>query len=224
MSSLPSNIFFILPRWWSIRITRKNRGSGRTKKNSLDIIQVLLIFFNELIKEMKFQGLKLTEKSRRFKVIERSAKYLSVIYNFNLATETEVDESVDLERMLKIIQECPLPAHIKDVKPKIIDDKITGGGTEEIDSDIDLEPAPGTKVPPKGWCNTKGEREVSKYLKNLIDSAVDGPAKQVIQALGPPRDRTGLQAIKELVRVYGRSAAHVCMLPATFAWGKKQFT
>ena len=62
-----------------------------------------LAFMGEVRKEMLFQQVKLNEKSRHFKVIGRSVKYIEIICDYRLQSKEDMDKNETLQIMREII-------------------------------------------------------------------------------------------------------------------------
>ena len=90
----------------------------------------------------------------------------------------------------------------------------------EVNSDVESPETSDETGWPGGWLPNKNEREVGAYLMKIVDAAVTGHARNVLIAMGNPKDRNGFTTIERLADVYGRNAAHVAMLPMLFEWGK----
>ena len=130
-----------------------------------------------------------------------------------------------VKQIREIIKHVPLPARTKEAEKQrkaIVKRKNSAGVEEqfEITSDFECEKPAEATAWPKGWCDTPQEREVSNYIKNVIDAAIIGPAKEVVMNMGMSRDRTGFETVERLAEVYGRNAAHIVMMPYNFVWGK----
>lgn len=181
-----------------------------------------IAFMGELRKELNYQATKQKEGSRQNAIIERCARYITVICNHKLASSEEIEKNKAVQQQRLIIKHCPLPAKrnkpINKIKVPVKNDN--GIIVEvEIWSDMELEPASerGSGFP-QGWLDTDSEREVSEYLKNIIESSLYGPALTVVTSMGLPRDRTGFSVIDRLANVYGRNSAMISMLPHSFDW------
>ena len=72
-----------------------------------------LAFIHELAKETEAQMLKIREGTRYWKVMERSMKYLLLIYIYILGSKKEIDESKAVMNFRDAIREIPLPAPVK---------------------------------------------------------------------------------------------------------------
>ena len=205
-------------RWWS----QQAKFTGMNGN--------FVAFLGEILKEMDAQKRKLRETSRAYKVIERSFRYIELIYNRSLSTAKDIQGCIKVQEYREIIRKIPLPAKPgfeKSKKPKIKVTRINDEGKEyEVDIDSDLEDEIPTDVPgfPKGWFVSEGEREVSQYIKNVLESAVCGAALEVILMQGLSRDRNGFDTIEKLAEVFGRNAAHIAMLPMQFEWGNPERT
>ena len=180
-------------------------------------------FLCEVSKEMTNQMNNKKDNSRMYKVIERANKYIYTIYNNNLSSKTDIQNNADIKKLREIIKHVPLPAK-EDTKKRVARIKKKNEmGQEieiEINSDFECEKPSGAHGWPKGWCDSTQEREVSNYIKNVIDAAIFGPAMEVVMNMGMSRDRTGFETIERLADVYGRSAAHIMLIPNNFVWGK----
>ena len=189
-----------------------------------------LYFVGELVKEMEVQKKKLRENTRGAKIVERAGKYLEIIYNLSLSSAEEIQNCRQIREYREIIRRIPLPTKNgfeKERKPKIQVTRVNSQGQEyQVDIDSDYE----TELPmdhpgfPKGWFVSEGEREVSAYMKLVIDSAVCGPAKEVITTMGSHRDRNGFETIEKLADTYGRFASDIAMAPMNFVWGNNDRT
>ena len=184
-----------------------------------------LAFLHEISKEMTNQMNSKNEKSRMYKVIERAGKYIETIYNNNLSSKQQIQNNDLVKQIREIIKHVPLPARVKEAEPKrkaIVTRRNSAGIDEsyEITSDFECEKPAEATAWPRGWCDTPQEREVSNYIKNVIDAAIIGPAKEVVMNMGMSRDRTGFETVERLAEVYGRNAAHIVMMPYNFVWGK----
>ena len=129
--------------------------------------------------------------------------------------------NIETERIREIIKFVPLPStSVKKLTAKV-KRKDENGDEYEIDpdSDFEIEKPEDPLNWPKGWMDTVGEREVSNYIKNMVDAAVAGPAMEVISSMGMARDRTGFETIERLADVYGRNASLIVQIPWSFHWG-----
>jgi hypothetical protein len=181
-----------------------------------------LAFMGEIRKEMIWQQMKVGDKTRHYKVVGRAIKFVEIICNYKPQASEDMKKNKTLQFLRGVIRDRPLPKrNNNDIEDIAITIEIDGVEyTENCDSDIETAPRD-TVGFPRGWCNNRDERDVSEYIKNVIDSAVDGPAKEVITSMGMPRDRTGFQTIERLADVYGRNSGHLMMLPHRFVWGDK---
>ena len=193
-------------RWWSQ--TSKFSGLNGT----------FLGFITELKKELEHNLRKQKEKSRNWVICNRALKYITIIHNFSLSTKKDLDTNKNLINMRRVIDHLPLPR----VAPSESVTVNIDGEDVEINSDVELEPAEGENAIgfPKGWLKTESAREVSTYLKNVIESAVTGPALDTIKHMGMSRDRNGFETLERLAFTYGRDAGQVVNLPHNFVWGQ----
>ena len=193
-------------RWWSQ--TSKFSGLNGT----------FLGFINELKKELEHNLRKQKEKTRNWVICSRALKYVTIIHNFSLSTKKDLDENPNLKKMRQCIDHVPLPKVAASQSVVVPIDGID----VEISSDVELEPPAGTTAIgfPKGWLKTESAREVSTYLKNVIESAVTGPALDTIKHMGMARDRNGFDTLERLAFTYGRDAGQVVNLPHNFVWGQ----
>ena len=179
-------------------------------------------FMGELRKELNYQVTKTKEGSRQNAIIDRCARFITVICNHKLTSSEAIEECKAAKQQRLIIKHCPLPAKrqrpVNKIKLPIKNDE--GVIVEvEIWSDMELEPtADRGSGFPQGWLDSDAEREVSEYLKNIIESSLYGPALTVVTAMGLPRDRTGFSIVNRLADVYGRNSAMIAMLPHNFDW------
>ena len=182
-------------RWW----TQAGKFSG--------LNGTFTGFITELRKEIEYNLGKKKENTRAWVVINRALKYVIIINNWMLSSKTQLDNNVQLQKMRKAIEHCPLPAAAPSATVFI--------DGEEISSDVELSPSPDERPTgfPKGWLPTPQGREVSNYLKNIIESSVTGPALDTIKHMGMSRDRNGFDTLERLAVTYGRDAAHVTKLP-----------
>ena len=120
--------------------------------------------------------------------------------------------------MRRVIDHLPLP-RVTPSDPVVVE---IDGQDVEINSDVELEPAEGQSAIgfPKGWLKSESAREISTYLKNVIESAVTGPALDTIKHMGMSRDRNGFETLERLAFTYGRDAGQVVNLPHNFVWGQ----
>ena len=190
-----------------------------------------LSFINELAKEIAFQMLSCKEGSRIWKVMERSTKYLQLLYNLQLATEDEINRNEQVRDLLTAFEIFQLPDPVDKNRDKTkrqarrnrynaarnVEELIE----VEVNSDIE-EPHPAVRQHwPAGWLQNINLREVGDFLMKIVDSAIVGAAKEVVIGMGNPRDRNGFSTITRLAEVYGRNSAHIAMLPQVFEWGTK---
>ena len=199
-------------------------------------------FLWELLKELHYIRNKTNEKSRHFQVVERAEKYIQIIYNNDLTTIEKMKSNKELLKFRLILQEVPLKSYKKRNPVPVQRDEF-GNPFQQgelgyhichadengipiidewvVDSDMEISAPQGDAgaAYPKGWCKSTAEREVSEFLKNTIEGALQGPALEVVNAMGMPRDRTGFQILERLCEVYGRKAAHITQIPITFQWG-----
>ena len=178
---------------------------------------------NEVKKEMLHHQSKLSDKSRQYKVIERAVKYIVTIYNHNVGSKEEMERCNALRTIRDVIKLVPLPERER-ARDRVgyvtRTDPATGAEYQaEISSDIELDPPEDQAGWPRAWCDTRQEREVSDFIKNIIDSSITGPALEVVVSMGMPRDRTGFDTVERLCQVYGRNAGHITCLPTNFNWG-----
>ena len=180
-----------------------------------------LSFLSEVIKEMKNNQFKYKEPSRYYKIIDRTIKYLTVIYNLNLSSKKAIQENDQIKKIREIIKLVPLPNTCKVKLSTKVKRKDAEGNDYDVDldSDFEIEKPKDALNWPKGWLESVGEREVSNYIKNMVDAAVNGPALDVICNMGMARDRTGFETIERLADVYGRNAALIVQIPWNFLWG-----
>ena len=193
-------------RWWSQ--TGKFSGLNGTFTG----------FITELRKEIEFNLGKKKENTRGWVVINRALKYVTIISHWTLSSKQQLDSCVPLQKMRKAIEHCPLPAAAPSVVVQV--------NGEDISSDVELNPTEQERPAgfPKGWLPTQQGREVSNYLKNIIESSVTGPALETIKHMGMSRDRNGFDTLERLAVTYGRDAAHVTNLPNNFVWGNGELS
>ena len=188
-----------------------------------------LAFIYELIKQIGWTKENSREGTRIWKIQERTIKYLTLIYNYNLASKKEIQESERVTRFREAIREIPLPSHNssskKTVKRKV---KRMNENGEEVETEITVDVTSDIEEPeekekpgswPAGWIENKDEREVGAYLLKIVEASIDGTALEVVVAMGNPKDRNGFLAIERLADVYGRNASHIAMMPQLFVWG-----
>ena len=192
-------------RWWS----QSSKFSG--------LNGTFLGFITELKKELEHNCRKQKDKTRNWVICNRALRYVTIIHNFSLSTKKDLEEHPNLMKMRRVIDHIPLPSVLRSNPVTVQID----GHDVEINSDVELEPAEGQNSIgfPKGWLKTESAREVSTYLKNIIESAVTGPALDTIKHMGMSRDRNGFDTLTRLAVTYGRDAGQVVNLPHNFVWG-----
>ena len=186
-----------------------------------------LAYMSEVRKEMLHHLANKGEKTRQYKVIERACKYITLIYNYNIGSDTQLRECKAIIKLREVIKYVPLPKVQKETTRKYTITRTRAATettaestyTEELTSDVEMDPPEEAKGWPKGWCDNTQEREVSEYIKNVIESSVTGAALEVVKNMGMPRDRTGFDTVERLAKVYGRDAGMINCLPANFVWG-----
>ena len=82
-----------------------------------------LAFIYELIKQIGWTKENSKEGTRTWKIQERAIKYLTLLYNYNLASKKEILESEHVQRYRHAIRTIPLPVTTKspDVKLEEVD-------------------------------------------------------------------------------------------------------
>ena len=56
----------------------------------------------------------------------------------------------------------------------------------------------------------------------MLDSSLDGTARQIVQQQGTARARNGIVSLQRLIEVFGRESEHIILIPQTFMWGQNE--
>ena len=81
-----------------------------------------------------YQQVKLNEKSRHFKVIGRSIKYIEIICNYRLQSKEDMDKNQTLQIMRERIKERPLPErNNNEIEPTVINITVNEFDVQETD-------------------------------------------------------------------------------------------
>ena len=192
-----------------------------------------MAFIYEVIKQISYTKEMAKEGSRNHKIQERAMKYLQIIYNWNLASLSELQNDPRILKYRQAIREIPLPnprrapgsKKIVEQRQVLQEDGSMNVVNVEVELTSDIEEPieeckPGSW--PKGWLPNKDEREVAMYLLKVLEGAITGPALEVIVSMGNPKDRNGFMVLERLAEVYGRTAAHIAMMPQMFTWGQAE--
>ena len=145
------------------------------------------------------------EGTREHKIIERSAKYIDLIYSLSLSSKKDIENCQQTQEFREIIRRCPLPVKKGNEHKTTIKVKRRNAAGVEYDADInsDYEKEIPKSIPgfPKGWFVDESEREVSDYIKFMVESALAGPALEAVSNIGLARDRNGFEVIEKLADV-----------------------
>ena len=186
-----------------------------------------LVFTYGLIKQISWTKENSREGTRSWKIQERSIKYLTLIYIYNIASKKEIVQCERVNRYRQAIRQIPLAntssSKVEAQEVVVKYDSMCNEVTETSDPASDIEEPIDEEKPgswPKGWLPKKDEREVGKYFLKVVEASICDMALNVVIAMGNPKDRNGFMAIERLADVHGRNTAHIAMMPQLFTWGE----